>query len=268
MNAIVTQMIILFLLVIVGYYLSKKKMMDADFDRKLSDLVINVTCPCLILASVMGDTLPDKNLILPLLIVGFATYVILIGLAFLLPRYMPIKPDERGIYSFMLAFGNVGFIGYPIYIWPRSRILRQHSQLSQHVADIRIRHPVYLGWKRQITIRPAHPLLPGHDSLLSFHIDCRYRLASSSCDKRPLYAPRQCNRTGSASYHRLGHGSGAYQAYVRESAHLSHGSLPTAAGAAADTLPVASVPGTRNDCRHQCGIGGYAGRLLRDTLLH
>ena len=114
MNAIVTQMIILFLLVIVGYYLSKKKMMDADFDRKLSDLVINVTCPCLILSSVMGDTLPNKNLIGPLLIVGFASYVVLIGAAFLLPRYMPIKSDERGIYSFMLAFGNVGFIGYPI----------------------------------------------------------------------------------------------------------------------------------------------------------
>ena len=114
MDAIVTQMIILFILVIIGYYLSKKKMMDADFDRKLSGLVINVTCPSLILSSVMGDTLPDKKLILPLLVVGFATYVVLIGLAFLLPRYLPVKPSDRGIYSFMLAFGNVGFIGYPI----------------------------------------------------------------------------------------------------------------------------------------------------------
>ena len=114
MDAIVTQMIILFILVIIGYYLSKKKMMDADFDRKLSGLVINVTCPSLILSSVMGDTLPDKTLILPLLVVGFATYVVLIGLAFLLPRYLPVKLSDRGIYSFMLAFGNVGFIGYPI----------------------------------------------------------------------------------------------------------------------------------------------------------
>ena len=89
-------------------------MMDADFDRKLSGLVINVTCPSLILSSVMGDTLPDKEKILPLLVVGFATYVILIGLAFLLPRYLPVKSSDRGIYSFMLAFGNVGFIGYPI----------------------------------------------------------------------------------------------------------------------------------------------------------
>ena len=90
MNAIVTQMIILFILVIIGYFLSKKKMMDADFDRKLSALVINVTCPSLILSSVMGDTLPDKSFIIPLLIVGFATYVILIGGAFLLPHYLPV----------------------------------------------------------------------------------------------------------------------------------------------------------------------------------
>ena len=61
MNAIVTQMIILFILVVVGYTISKKKMMDADFDRKLSVFVINVACPCLILSSVMGDTLPDKH---------------------------------------------------------------------------------------------------------------------------------------------------------------------------------------------------------------
>lgn len=114
MDAIVTQMVILFILVIVGYCLSKKGMMDADFDRKLSGLVINVTCPCLILSSVMGDTLPDKKLIVPLLLVGFATYAALIGLAFLLPHYLPVRQTDRGIYSFMLAFGNVGFIGYPI----------------------------------------------------------------------------------------------------------------------------------------------------------
>ena len=67
MDAIVTQMIILFILVIIGYYLSKKKMMDADFDRKLSGLVINVTCPSLILSSVTVSythlTLPTIRLV-------------------------------------------------------------------------------------------------------------------------------------------------------------------------------------------------------------
>lgn len=114
MDAIVSQMIILFILVIVGYGLSKKKLMDVEFDRKLSSFVILVSCPCLILSSVMSGEMPDRKLILPLLAVGFATYIILIGGAFLLPRIFPIKKEERGIYSFMLAFGNVGFIGYPI----------------------------------------------------------------------------------------------------------------------------------------------------------
>ena len=61
MDAIVTQMIILFILVIIGYYLSKKKMMDADFDRKLSGLVYqrDVSSPDTFV--VMGDTAPDKS---------------------------------------------------------------------------------------------------------------------------------------------------------------------------------------------------------------
>ena len=40
MDAIVTQMIILFILVIVGYYLSKKKMMDADSTANFRELLL------------------------------------------------------------------------------------------------------------------------------------------------------------------------------------------------------------------------------------
>ena len=61
MDAIVSQMIILFILVIVGYGLSKKKLMDVEFDRKLSSFVILVSCPCLILSSVMSGDMPDRN---------------------------------------------------------------------------------------------------------------------------------------------------------------------------------------------------------------
>ena len=130
MDAIVTQMIILFILVIIGYYLSKKKMMDADFDRKLSGLVINVTCPSLILSSVMGDTLPDKTLILPLLVVGFATYVVLIGLAFLLPRYLPVKLSEPRYLQFHVGIRQCGFhrlshCGF--HFWSQCGVLCQHS---------------------------------------------------------------------------------------------------------------------------------------------
>lgn len=107
-------MVILFIIVIVGYVANKLGYMGGDFDRRLSSIVITFTCPALVLSSVMGDDLPDRSLILPLLGVGFLTYIILTAVALLLPRLVTKDRDERGIVGFAVMFANVGFIGYPI----------------------------------------------------------------------------------------------------------------------------------------------------------
>lgn len=113
-ESVITQMIVLFLLVIAGFASHKCGLMGDDFDKKLSNFVIQVTCPCLIISSTMGDVMPNRELILPLLGIGIMTYAILISLAYVIPHFMPIKREDRGMYSFMLAYANVGFIGYPI----------------------------------------------------------------------------------------------------------------------------------------------------------
>ena len=113
-EAITTQMVVLFIIVIAGFIAHKCKIMGGDFDRKLSNFVIQISCPCLIISSTMGDTMPDRSLIIPLLIVGTLTYVFLIAVASFLPRLMPVKKEDRGMYSFMIAYANVGFIGYTI----------------------------------------------------------------------------------------------------------------------------------------------------------
>lgn len=113
MCSIINQMIAIFILILIGYVAHKYKLMDADGNRKLSELIINLTCPCLILASAGGNNIPDKSLILPLLIVGFITYMFLIVVAWFLPLIIN-DLEKRRLYSFMLAFGNVGFIGYPV----------------------------------------------------------------------------------------------------------------------------------------------------------
>ena len=63
-------MVILFTIVVLGYVLCKLGYMGDKFDQKLSTIVIDITCPALILSSVMGDTLPDRTLILPLVGIG------------------------------------------------------------------------------------------------------------------------------------------------------------------------------------------------------
>ncbi len=107
-------MVILFTIVILGYAACKLGYMGDEFDKKLSSIVVDITCPLLVLSSVMGKELPDRTLILPLLGVGFLTYVILLIFGFWVPRLITKNHDDRGMIGFALMFANVGFIGYPI----------------------------------------------------------------------------------------------------------------------------------------------------------
>lgn len=107
-------MVILFTIVVLGYALCKLGYMGDKFDQKLSSIVIDVTCPALILSSVMGAELPDHSLILPLLGIGFLTYILLLVYGFWVPRFVSKSHDDQGMIGFALMFANVGFIGYPI----------------------------------------------------------------------------------------------------------------------------------------------------------
>ena len=107
-------MMTLFAIVIVGYVAGRLGYLGGEFDKKLSSLVINITCPALILSSAMTGELPDRRLILPLLGISILTYFILTGVALWLPRYLTRKKEDEGIVGFALMFGNVGFMGYPV----------------------------------------------------------------------------------------------------------------------------------------------------------
>ena len=104
----------LFVIVIVGYMAGKLGYMGGEFDRKLSSLVINWTCPALILSSAMTGELPDRRFILPLLAISVVTYLVLTGVAFWLPRFLMRRKDDEGVVGFAMMFGNVGFMGYPV----------------------------------------------------------------------------------------------------------------------------------------------------------
>ena len=107
-------MITLSCLVAVGYMTGKLGFLGGDFDRQLSRLVINITCPALILSSAMTGELPDRRFILPLLLISVITYAVLTAAAFLLPRFLTRRKDDEGAIGFALMFGNVGFMGYPV----------------------------------------------------------------------------------------------------------------------------------------------------------
>ena len=110
----ITVMATLFVIVIVGYMAGKLGYMGGDFDRKLSSLVLNWTCPALILSSAMTGELPDRRFIMPLLAISVLTYVVFTAVAFRLPRRLTKRKEDEGVVGFAMMFGNVGFMGYPV----------------------------------------------------------------------------------------------------------------------------------------------------------
>ncbi len=112
---IITQMLMIFGIVLVGLFAAKRNLWSGDLDRKLSVFIMNISMPALILASAMGKDLEFENSdLIALIVVAIVNYILLILLACFLPRLFRINMTRRGIYRFMLAFGSASFVGYPV----------------------------------------------------------------------------------------------------------------------------------------------------------
>ena len=113
--SIVTQMVMLFALIAVGYICKKAHYTNDEVDTGLSKVVINVAMPSLILSAVLAEHEP-----LSLEEIGItffsclAMMALLVALAFIVVAVMRVPNGFKGAYRFMLTFGNVGFLGFPV----------------------------------------------------------------------------------------------------------------------------------------------------------
>lgn len=106
----------LFIIMVVGFFAYKLKFMDREFSKKLSNFVICVGTPFLVLGGLLGTE--DKNFEnlrsgLFIILTGICIYVFSAVIAFSSTR--PIKDrSQRGIGEFALVFANTGFMGFPV----------------------------------------------------------------------------------------------------------------------------------------------------------
>lgn len=109
------QMAVLFFCIIAGYLANRCRLMDGDLNRRLSALVLNVTAPAMILASVMtGEELPGWGEVGSILAVSLVSYTLAFLLSAVVPKLLRAPAEQAGAYRFMTVFGNVGFIGFPV----------------------------------------------------------------------------------------------------------------------------------------------------------
>lgn len=112
---ILSQMLMLFAMMLVGYFVWKKEWMDEDGYQKLSKIVVNILNPILIVNGVLGkNSQGNTNLLLQNL--GFVCfyYIFLTIIGTVIVWILRPVKAERKLYRLMTIFPNVGFMGIPV----------------------------------------------------------------------------------------------------------------------------------------------------------
>lgn len=112
---IIMSLIKLFLMIIPGYLLGRYNVMDEQQSKGISTIIVNVTWPCLIVISLQRDFSAQLCINMGILAAVMVSAVII---AFVIARILckGMKLDKAKTYlvTFMLIFGNTGFMGIPV----------------------------------------------------------------------------------------------------------------------------------------------------------
>lgn len=114
---VLSEMLVILFAIVAGIVAKRLGYLGGETDQKLSKLLLNITMPAMILASVItGDELPEASVILSVLEVAAVFYVLAFAFALAVPYFLPGTAAQKGVWRFALAFPNVGFIGYPVAV--------------------------------------------------------------------------------------------------------------------------------------------------------
>lgn len=109
------QMLALLLIIGAGYFAAKKGMYDAHTNNRMSEMIVNIFNPLLVLASAansVGQISMKAMKLAGLVAVGMFAAFILAGMA--LSPFLEKDLQQRKIFQLMFVFSNVGFIGIPV----------------------------------------------------------------------------------------------------------------------------------------------------------
>lgn len=113
LTIIVNGVVSLFLIMLIGVYGSKRKIITPEINKGLTNILLEITLPCLVVSSFIFDMSEElKSNIVKCFI--YSPIVIIITILISYVALFPIKSDKKIIMQFANVFSNCGFIGFPI----------------------------------------------------------------------------------------------------------------------------------------------------------
>jgi predicted permease len=114
-NVVTNTVATMFLLLCVGYAARKLKFFDAELQKKLSDIIICIAQPFLIIYSVLSIDYSNEKLKQGFFImaIGIGVHALTAAIAYI-AAIRHKNNNERAITEFGILFANCGFLGIPV----------------------------------------------------------------------------------------------------------------------------------------------------------
>ncbi len=106
-----------YILIALGFALTKRNILDMDMAGKFSWLIVNVTFPCYIIVA-----LPEKFTVDMLgeavfgFSVSFVMMLLLIPVGYLVAKWLKLPESRVGVFVAMILFSNTVYIGVPVCV--------------------------------------------------------------------------------------------------------------------------------------------------------
>ncbi len=109
------QMLVLFIMMLVGVYCRKKGIFNDEANKRISSLVVNVANPALILSSSINQEAVIEGMeFMKTFLLAWGMFGVLMVSAFFMPKILRADVSEYGTYRTMTIFSNIGFMGFPV----------------------------------------------------------------------------------------------------------------------------------------------------------
>ena len=115
LSTAIAAMVVLLATAAAGFVAARLGWLDDHVYAKLSKILLNITLPCMIVASVAElDPEAGGRLVAGSFAYGFALYFGLLALSLACNAVLKVPRDQRGEYVFMGTLTNLAFIGIPV----------------------------------------------------------------------------------------------------------------------------------------------------------
>jgi predicted permease len=112
-ETIITQIVVLFLIIIVGFYARKRNIINSEVNKGLTELLLNITLPFLVITSFNFDFSVDM-LFQSGVILVYTVCIFIISYLIGRVMYMKYPQNIKSVLIFTTMFSNCGYMGFPI----------------------------------------------------------------------------------------------------------------------------------------------------------